>query len=312
MGKLAVVAIGGNSLIRNEAHQAVPDQWEAIDETCGHLASMIATGWDLVITHGNGPQVGFTLLRAELASSILHPVPLDLCVADTQGSLGYMIQQALHNSLLRLGIRRPVVTVVTQVLVDHNDPAFLNPTKPVGPFLTLERAEQYRREGKAVVEDAGRGWRRVVPSPRPLEILEMDSIRALQSAGFLVIAAGGGGIPVIRDEGGVLRGVEAVIDKDLTASLLATGLRADLFLISTAVERVAIHYRTPQERWLSEMTLEDARRYLREGHFPPGSMGPKIEAAIHYLESGGEMVLITSPPAIGRALRGEAGTRISS
>jgi carbamate kinase len=310
MDKLAVVAIGGNSLIRNEAHQAVPDQWEAIGETCGHLAAMIATGWDLVITHGNGPQVGFTLLRAELASNVLHPVPLDLCVADTQGSLGYMIQQALHNSLLRLGIRRPVVTVVTQVLVDRNDPAFLNPTKPVGPFLTRERAEQYRQEGKAVAEDAGRGWRRVVPSPRPLEILEMDSIRTLQSAGFLVIAAGGGGIPVIRDDGGALRGVEAVIDKDLTASLLAIGLRADLFLISTAVEGVAIHYRTPQERWLSGMTLEEARHYLREGHFPPGSMGPKIEAAIHYLEAGGKMVLITSPPAIGRALRGEAGTRI--
>jgi len=310
MDKLAVVAIGGNSLIRNEAHQAVPDQWEAIGETCEHLAAMVATGWDLVITHGNGPQVGFTLLRAELASSVLHPVPLDLCVADTQGSLGYMIQQALHNSLLRLGIRRPVVTVVTQVLVDRNDPAFLNPTKPVGPFLTRERAEQYRQEGKAVVEDAGRGWRRVVPSPRPLEILEMDSIKTLQSAGFLVIAAGGGGIPVIRDDSGALRGVEAVIDKDLTASLLAIGLRADLFLISTAVEGVAIHYRMPQERWLSGMTLEEARHYLREGHFPPGSMGPKIEAAIQYLEAGGKMVLITSPPAIGRALRGEAGTRI--
>ncbi|MDR5693798.1 MAG: carbamate kinase [Armatimonadota bacterium] len=310
MHKLAVVAIGGNSLIRNEAHQTVPDQWEAIGETCGHLAAMIAAGWDIVITHGNGPQVGFALLRAELASDLLHPVPLDLCVADTQGSLGYMIQQALRNNLLRLGIRRSIVTVVTQVLVDRDDPAFLNPTKPVGPFLTRERAEQYRKEGKAVMEDAGRGWRRVVPSPRPREILEMDAIRALQSAGFLIIAAGGGGIPVICEEGGALKGVEAVIDKDFTASLLAIGLRADLFLISTAVDQVAIHYRTPQERWLTEMTVDEARRYLHEGHFPPGSMGPKIEAAIQYLEAGGKMVLITSPSAIGKALEGEAGTRI--
>ena len=308
---LAVVAIGGNSLIKDPQHQSVPDQFATACETAWHIAGMIEEGWDVVITHGNGPQVGFILLRSELARHVLHPVPLDSCGADTQGAIGYMLQQCLYNAFLKKGMKKQAVTVVTQVVVDRNDPAFQNPTKPIGPFMSKEEAlKRKEEEGWDVMEDAGRGWRRVVPSPYPLEIVELDAIKSLVDQGFVVIAVGGGGIPVIRLDDGSLKGVEAVIDKDLASSLLAVGIKADLFLISTAVEKVALNYKKPNQVWLDRMTLEEAKRYYDEGHFPPGSMGPKIKAIISYLEQGGEKAIITSPENITRALRGETGTHI--
>jgi len=310
MGKTAVVAIGGNSLIKDKDHQTVPDQFAATRETCLHLADMIEEGWEMVITHGNGPQVGFILLRSELASHVLHTVPLDSCGADTQGALGYMIQQLLGNELRRRGIDKPVVTVVTQVVVDARDPAFQNPTKPIGPFYDEAKAKQYRQErGWQVMEDAGRGWRRVVPSPIPKRIVEQEAIQALLAAGFIVIGVGGGGIPVVEEDGS-LKGVEAVIDKDYASSLLATSIKADLFLISTAVKKVALNYGRPNQVDLDRLTLSQAKEYLAQGHFPPGSMGPKIEAVIDFLEAGGREALITSPQNIARALRGQTGTRI--
>lgn len=312
MARTAVVAIGGNSLVKDKHHQTVPDQFAATQETSVHIADMVQQGWNVVITHGNGPQVGFILLRSELASDVLHTVPLDSCGADTQGALGYMIQQLLDNELLKRGVEIPVATVVTQVVVDANDPAFDNPTKPIGPFYDEERARLYEREqGWVVVEDAGRGWRRVVPSPAPREIVELDAIRTLLRSGFVVIGVGGGGIPVVRDAAGNLRGVEAVIDKDYASSLLASGIDADLLLISTAVEKVYLNYGQANQRPLDHLTVAEAKEYLREGHFPPGSMGPKIEAAIQFLEGGGQEALITSPENLLRAMKGETGTRIT-
>jgi len=310
MERVAVVAIGGNSLIKDKGHQTVPDQFEATRETCAHIASMIKQGWNVVITHGNGPQVGFILLRSELASHVLHTVPLDSCGADTQGAIGYMIQQCLYNEFKRRGIKKQASTVVTQVLVGKNDPAFQNPTKPIGPFYDKEKAERYRNErGWDIMEDVGRGWRRVVPSPIPLRIMEQDAVKTLIGQGFVVIAVGGGGIPVIEEEG-ELKGVEAVIDKDYASALLAIGIKADLFLISTAVEKVALNYGKPNQKWLDKMTLKEAKKYHEEGHFPPGSMGPKIQAIIDFLENGGKEAIITDPENIERALRGETGTRI--
>jgi len=311
MNKLAVVAIGGNSLIKDEAHKSVPDQFDAVRETAVHIAEMIAQGWNVVITHGNGPQVGFILLRSELASKVLHTVPLDSCGADTQGAIGYMIQQAVHNEFLRRGIARQCVTVVTQVLVDKNDPAMQNPSKPIGSFYTEEEARmKMAQEGWVMVEDAGRGWRRVVPSPVPREIIEREAISTLINDGFIVVAVGGGGIPVVRDEAGKLSGVEGVIDKDLASSLLATELNADLLLISTAVEKAALNFKKPDQRGLNTLTLSEAKRYYQEGHFAKGSMGPKIHAIINYLERGGRTALITMPETIGKALAGQTGTWI--
>lgn len=311
MAKVAVVAIGGNSLIKDKDHQTVPDQFAATRETCIHIADMIDRGWEVVITHGNGPQVGFILMRSELASRVLHTVPLDSCGADTQGALGYMIQQTLGNEFEKRGIQKPIVTVVTQVVVDKDDSAFENPSKPIGPFYDEARAKRYRdEEGWRIMEDAGRGWRRVVPSPIPMRIVEQEAIKALIGLGFVVIGVGGGGIPVVEEDGS-LRGVEAVIDKDYASGLLATGIKADLFLISTAVEKVALNYGKPNQIDLARMTLSEAKNYLQEGHFPPGSMGPKIKAVIKFLEEGGEEALITSPENLARALRGEMGTRIT-
>ncbi len=311
MAKVAVVAIGGNSLIKDKDHQTVPDQFAATRETCIHIANMIKQGWDVVITHGNGPQVGFILMRSELASHVLHTVPLDSCGADTQGAIGYMIQQCLGNEFQKRGIQKPVATVVTQVVVDKDDPAFENPTKPIGPFYDEARAKRYRdEEGWHIMEDAGRGWRRVVPSPLPMHIVEQEAIKALIGLGFVVIGVGGGGIPVVEEDGS-LRGVDAVIDKDYASGLLATGIKADLFLISTAVEKVSLNYGKPNQVDLDGMTLSEAKNYLQEGHFPPGSMGPKIEAVIKFLEEGGKEALITSPENLVRALRGETGTRIT-
>jgi carbamate kinase len=310
MRKVAVIAIGGNSLIRDEHHQTVPDQFDATRETCTHIAGMVEQGWNIVVTHGNGPQVGFILLRSELASSVLHTVPLDSCGADTQGALGYMIQQCLHNEFKQRDIKRSVVTVVTQTLVDKNDPAFLHPSKPIGPFYDKEKAQKYRAEkGWHIMEDAGRGWRRVVPSPLPKKIIEQDIIKTLTDKGTIVIAVGGGGIPVV-EENGKLKGAEAVIDKDYASALLAIGIRADLFLISTAVEKVALNFGRPNQKALDKMTMAEAKRYLREGHFPLGSMGPKVEAIIDYLENGGKKALITDPENLERALLGKTGTHI--
>lgn len=312
MDRTAVIAIGGNSLIKDKQHRTVPDQFAAARETSVHIADIIQQGWKVLITHGNGPQVGFILLRSELASDVLHTVPLDSCGADTQGALGYMIQQLLGNELSRRGVAVPVVTVVTQVVVDENDPAFRNPTKPIGPFYDEAKAKLYeRQQGWAVAEDAGRGWRRVVPSPIPREIVEVGAMRTLIEAGFVVVGVGGGGIPVVRDPEGNLRGVEAVIDKDYASGLLASGIGADLFLISTAVEKVYLDYGQPSQRALDHMSVDEAREYLREGQFPPGSMGPKIAAVIQFLEGGGKEAVITSPENLARALRAETGTRIT-
>jgi carbamate kinase len=308
--KLAAVAVGGNSLIRDPKQPDVPHQWDAVRETCTHIAEMVEQGWDMVITHGNGPQVGFILRRSELAEVEVHPTPLDLIDADTQGSIGYMIQQALGNEFRRRGLHKRVASVVTQVLVDRGDPAFEHPTKPIGGFLSEEQARRFEAGGWTVIQDAGRGLRRVVPSPVPKQIIELDAIRALLDQGFVVVAVGGGGIPVVENSKGELRGAYAVIDKDLATGLLATGVEADLFLISTAIERVALNFNQPNQRWLDCMTLGEARHYLDEDHFAPGSMRPKIEAVIAYLEQGGREALITNPENIKRALNSETGTWI--
>jgi carbamate kinase len=314
MKKIAVVAIGGNSLIRDPSHQSVEDQEEALRDTSFHLADMIASGWNLAIGHGNGPQVGFILRRSEIAHRVegMHEVPLDVCGADTQGAIGYELQQSLQNQLFHRGIRKNVATIVTQVLVDRKDPAFAAPSKPIGGFMDAAEADRRRRElGWSVAEDAGRGWRRVVPSPLPVEIVELDSIKAVLEDGIEVIAVGGGGIPVVDMGNGEYRGVAAVIDKDYACSLLAREVKADLFLIATAVEKVAVGFGTSSQKWIDRMTLAEARTLLAEGtHFARGSMAPKIQAIIWYLEAGGAQALITNPQNIGRALRGETGTWI--
>ena len=309
---LAVIAIGGNSLIKDSAHQSLPDQKAAVRETAGHIAAMVAQGWDVVITHGNGPQVGFILLRSELARDVLHhTLPLDVAGADSQGGIGYMIQQALGNEFRRRGLPKQTVTLVTQTLIDPADPALQHPSKPIGLFYDASEAEQRRREhGWTMMEDAGRGWRRVVPSPYPRRIIESALIETMVRAGFVVISTGGGGIPVIADEHGDLVGIEAVIDKDLASSLLASTLRADLLLISTGVEKIALNYRRPDQQDLDQLTLSEARHYLDARHFAKGSMEPKVRAAVEYLERGGKAALVTTPEAIFRALLGETGTWI--
>ncbi len=311
--RTAVIAIGGNSLIKDSKHQTVMDQYLAAAETCRHITTMIEAGWDVAIGHGNGPQVGFILRRSELAAHELHEVPLDVCGADSQGAIGYALQQNLYNEFRRLGLQKHAVTVVTQVEVAADDPAFKNPTKPIGSYMDEAKARRRRdEEGWAVMEDAGRGWRRVVPSPMPKRIVEEQAVRDLLGAGFVVITVGGGGIPVVADANGNLKGVAAVIDKDYASSLLATELRADLFLISTAVEKVAINFGKPNQEWISHMTLPEARQHLAEGgHFAKGSMAPKIQAIIWFLERGGREALITNPENIERALAGETGTRIT-
>jgi carbamate kinase len=313
--KVAVVAIGGNSLIRDPKNVTVEDQYLAAKETTFHIADMIEAGWDVAIGHGNGPQVGFILRRSEIAAKVegMHEVPLDVCGADSQGAIGYALQQTLQNELFKRKIKKPVATVITQVLVDRNDTAFKNPSKPIGGFM--EEADAKKRAsdlGWAVVEDSGRGWRRVVASPIPQEVVELESVEALISAGVIVITVGGGGIPVIN-EGGEYKGTAAVIDKDYASSLLARNIKADLFLISTAVEKVALNYGKPDQKWLDKITLADAKKYLAEGiHFAKGSMAPKMQAIIWFLEAGGKEAIITNPENIGRALKGETGTHIVS
>jgi len=312
--KLAVIAIGGNSLIKDESHKSVEDQYLAAKETTFHIADMIEAGWDVAVGHGNGPQVGFILRRSEIAAKVegMHEIPLDVCGADSQGAIGYALQQTLQNELNRRKIKKSVATVVTQVAVDANDKAFKEPSKPIGSFMDEAEAKRRQTElGWSVKEDAGRGWRRVVASPLPSEVVELEAVQALLKAGTVVVTVGGGGIPVIRKPDGELQGVAAVIDKDFASSLLARFIHADLLLISTAVEKVAVNFGKPEQKWLDKMTLAEAKQYLAEGtHFAKGSMAPKIQAVIWFLENGGKQALITNPENIGRAIKGQTGTLI--
>jgi carbamate kinase len=314
MTKLAVVAIGGNALIKDDKNVSVEDQIVALRETSVHLVDMIEAGWNIAIGHGNGPQVGFILRRSEIAAKVegMHEVPLDVCGADSQGAIGYELQQALRNEFHKRKLDRKAVTIVTQVLVDKTDTAFKKPTKPIGSFMDEAEAKHREKDmGWSVVEDAGRGWRRVVASPLPKEIVEFDAVKTLLDAGQIVITVGGGGIPVVDRGDGELVGTAAVIDKDFASSLLAQTLNADMLLIATAVEKVAINFGKPEQKWLDKMTVAEAKAYLEEGtHFAKGSMAPKIQAAIWYLENGGKEALITNPESIGRALKGETGTHI--
>jgi carbamate kinase len=311
--KVAVVAIGGNSLIKSKQHHSVEDQYKAAQETSIHLVDMIEAGWDIAVGHGNGPQVGFILRRSEIAHKVegMHEVPLDVCGADSQGAIGYSLQQNIQNELKKRGIDKAAATVITQVRVDANDPAFQAPAKPIGSFMEEEEALQKKEDlGWDVVEDAGRGWRRVVASPIPVEIMELDAIKALINSGTVTITVGGGGIPVIKSDGGVI-GTAAVIDKDFASAFLANEIKADLLLISTAVEKVALNFGKPDQVDVDQMTAAEAKAYLDEGtHFAKGSMEPKIRAIVKFLEQGGKEAIITNPENIGRALRGETGTRI--
>lgn len=308
---VAVVAVGGNSLIKDEAHKSVKDQYQAGAESMHHIADMIQQGWDVVVTHGNGPQVGFILRRSEIARNELHEVPLDYCGADSQGAIGYMFEQALYNEFRCRGMQKQAVAVVTRTVVDRADKAFTTPSKPIGSFMNEADARmRAEKEGWSVVEDAGRGWRRVVASPIPKRIVEADAIASLIKAGFTVVGVGGGGIPVIETETGDLVGIEAVIDKDFGSSVLASLINADLFIISTAVEKVAINFNKPNQKWLDRITVAEARQYIEEGHFAKGSMLPKIQAILLFMEKGGKQALITNPENISRALAGETGTWI--
>jgi carbamate kinase len=309
--KLAVVAIGGNALIRDREHQSIPDQYEAAAVTVSGVVDMIEAGWNVIVTHGNGPQMGYILRRSELSIHEVDPVPMDYAGADLQGALGYMFVRAFRNEFHKRGIQREPVAVVTETLVDANDPAFRDPSKPIGSHMDEATAKKLAAaQGWTVKDDAGRGWRRVVPSPRPLKIIDYQAIAYLARAGFVVIGGGGGGIPVIEDEDGRLCGVEAVIDKDLASSLLARSIGADLFVLATGVERVALGFNTPRQRWLDRLSLADARRYDAADEFDRGSMGPKIKALIEFLDGGGREGLITAPASLRRALAGETGTLV--
>jgi len=311
--RTAVIAVGGNALILDGQRGTIAEQFENARDTARHVAALVAEGWRVVLTHGNGPQVGFILLRSELVAEDA-PVPrltLDMAVADSVGGVGYIITNSLVNELGRLGLADRVVCVMTQTVVDPDDPAFKHPTKPIGPAYSAEEAERLRRdEGWTMVEDVGRGYRRVVASPRPQRIVEAGAIRALVEAGYVVVACGGGGIPVVETGPGVYQGVEAVVDKDFASALLAASLGVETFVISTGVEKVAIRYRQPDQRFLDRMTLSEAHWYLEAGEFPEGSMGPKIRAAMQMITRGGKEVIITSPTHLEEALAGRTGTHL--
>jgi carbamate kinase len=310
--KTVVIAVGGNALIKDDKHMSVPDQYAAVVETASHITDLIEKGFRVVITHGNGPQVGFILLRSEHSRGLLHEVPLDSIGADTQGAIGYQIQQAMGNEFRKRGIKKSVATIITQTLVDRNDPAFQKPSKPIGQFYKKEEAEDRMRVEKwTMVEDAGRGWRRVVASPKPVHIVEADVIKKLVSDGVILIAAGGGGIPVVADEAGNLSGTAAVIDKDLASAALAKEISADLLVISTAVEKVCLNFGKPDQKTLDHMTVAEAKKYIAEGHFKPGSMLPKVQACVQFIEQGGSEALITSPEVLPAALAGKTGTRVT-
>lgn len=310
--KTAIVAIGGNALIKEGEEGTIYQQFANARETCSNLMQLIETGYEIVLTHGNGPQVGFALRRHERSRDVIPPYPLGVCVAETVGSMGYMLQQTMQNTVKKHGLKMDTVTVITQVVVDKDDTSFNNPTKPIGQFFTKEEIDgKVKNDNWNVVEDSGKGWRRVVPSPRPIRIVEKDTIGHLLERGKIVIACGGGGLPVIELEDGILDGVEAVIDKDYASSKLAQQLGVDAFIILTDVDGVYLNYGEPGEQKLDALTLEDARQHLAEGQFPPGSMGPKIEAAVEFLENGGKSVIITCHEWLVDAVRGNAGTRIT-
>jgi len=311
MSRLTVLAIGGNSLIKDKNHIALSWQYEAVKETSTYISDLIEEGLDIVITHGNGPQVGFIYRRGELARHELPLIPLDICRADTQGAIGYMIQKALLNEFRKRNISKKVTVVVTQTIVDRDDPSFTFPTKPIGSFMSEEEALTHKKKsGWKIIEDARRGFRRVVPSPLPREVIELDVIKLLVESGYIVIAAGGGGIPVIRNEQGDLEGVEAVIDKDLSSSLLARNLGADTFIISTVVDAIYLNFGKENQNPIRCATLSEIKKYMEEGHFNPGSMKPKIEAIVEFLEGGGKKAIVTSPENLLRAIEGKAGTTI--
>lgn len=312
MKKTIVVAMGGNAISQANEEGNIKQQFQHTRETLDHISKLIKDGYRIVMSHGNGPQVGNVLKRVEIASDKVYRVPLGVCVADTQGGMGYMIQQEMKNILIKekLDISE-VATVVTQVVVDKNDPAFTNPTKPVGSFMTEEEAKKNEKElGWDIVEDSGRGWRRVVPSPKPVDIIEKSTIKTLIEAGQIVITVGGGGVPVIIKDNGAIDGVDAVIDKDYASALLANLIKADILLISTGVEKVAINFNKPDQKELSNLTVSEAKKYLEQGQFPKGSMGPKIEAAIKFLEAGGKRVIITNVERVADAVKGITGTQI--
>ncbi|HWP93110.1 MAG TPA: carbamate kinase [Thermodesulfobacteriota bacterium] len=309
--KVAVVAFGGNALMDFSGKSSYAEQMMKADKMCREILSLFNRGYTVVITHGNGPQVGNLLMQQESLADNIPPMPLDVCDAMTQGQIGYMIEQSLRNMFTKNGIKKSVVSLVTQVVVSEDDPAFKNPTKFIGPFFNKDEIEELERgRGWQVREDSGRGWRRVVPSPKPVDIVEKDEIREMIMKNFVVISCGGGGIPVLRDKKGVLKGVSAVIDKDFAAERLASLIDAEILLLITSVSQVSIFYGTPKQKTLGRITLDEAKRYWEEGHFPPGSMGPKIEAAIRFLDSGGKKTIITSLEGIEAAIKGEGGTEI--
>jgi carbamate kinase len=311
MKPVTVIAIGGNSLIRSKDKSSFADQLRTTAETCRHIADIVEAGHDVVVTHGNGPQVGFILIRSHLARNRLPEVPLDACNAQTQAEVGYMIQQSLDNEFESRGIAKPVVTVVTQVVVDAADPAFQHPSKPVGPFYTKGEAAKLERDlGWVLREDAGRGFRRLVPSPRPIDVVEKPEVESLLGSGAVVVACGGGGIPVVRDNG-MLKGVAAVIDKDLASSLLAGEIGAERLVISTAVEQVYLNYGQANQIALARVSAKDMEKHVAARQFPAGSMGPKIEAALDFLKRAGKEVVITDPDHLAEALKGTAGTHIT-
>ncbi|WP_423801987.1 carbamate kinase [Neobacillus sp. SAB-20_R2A] len=314
MKKLVIVAIGGNSLVRENGLDSVQDQYEAVCETAVNIADMVAEGLNVVVTHGNGPQVGFGLRRSEIANEVagMPEVPLVNCGAETQGGIGYQIQQALINEFAKRAMNKKVATVITQVEVSPDDPNFKNPTKPVGSFFTIEQAEEMKREHPdwIFVEDSGRGYRRVVASPKPINIVEKDAIKTLIEAGFVVVAVGGGGIPVVKTENSSYVGIDAVIDKDFATSLLAEQVEADTLIITTGVSKVCIHFGKPNQQALENISIEETKQYVAEGHFPPGSMLPKIEASLNFLEKGGSRVIITNPESLKDAIQEKAGTHL--
>ena len=314
MSRVAVVAFGGNALVTDAEHDSIPQQYETVRRTVPPLLDLVEQGWGLVVSHGNGPQVGFILRRSEIASTEVDPVPVDYAVADTQGAIGYMFVKALRNEMIERGMDRPVVAVVTQTVVDRDDPAFDNPTKPVGSFLSEETATQMAASlGWTIAEDAGRGWRRTVPSPRPQAILETESIRQLLASGAIVVAVGGGGVPVVFEPDGTVTGTEAVIDKDLASGLLAHELGADLLMIPTGVARVAIRFGTPEQQWLETLTVEQARAYIAAGEFGAGSMEPKVAAVADFVASTPHAVgVIGAAEEIPQILAGTSGTRITA
>ena len=306
-----VVAFGGNALMDFSGKSSYADQVMKAQKMCGEISRLFDLGYGVVITHGNGPQVGNLIMQQECSVDAIPPMPLDVCDAMTQGEMGYMIEQTLRNTFTKNGIKKSVVALLTQVLVSENDPAFRNPTKFIGPFFKKEESEILEKErGWQMKEDSGRGWRRVVPSPKPVDIVEKDEIREMAKRNFVVIACGGGGIPVLRDKKGRLKGVAAVIDKDFAAERLGSLIGAEILILITSVKQVSVFYGTPRQKNLRKMTLKDAEQYYADGHFPPGSMGPKIEASMKFLRSGGKKTIITSLESIGASIKGEGGTEI--